>query len=137
MATAPKPSTSQYTPKQPSPKHLKTSRLQAETPTLTFTWNTTGFAKGNYTISAYAEPVPGEILISDNNFTYGTVYVGIPGDVDGNGIVDIKDIFAMAKAYGSYPGKPNWNPNLDVNGDAFIDIRDIFTAAKNYGQYYP
>jgi hypothetical protein len=36
--------------------------------TITFTWNTTGFAKGNYTISVYAEPVPGETDTADNNF---------------------------------------------------------------------
>jgi len=34
--------------------------------TITFTWNTTGFAKGNYTISAYAWPVPGETDTEDN-----------------------------------------------------------------------
>ena len=32
----------------------------AEPSTITFTWNTTGFAKSNYTISAYASPVPCE-----------------------------------------------------------------------------
>ena len=30
----------------------------------TFTWNTSGFAKGNYTISAYAWPVEGETDLS-------------------------------------------------------------------------
>ncbi len=37
--------------------------------TLTFTWNTTGFAKGNCTISAYASLVPGETDTANNNFT--------------------------------------------------------------------
>jgi outer membrane protein assembly factor BamB len=44
-----------------------------------FTWNTSGFAAGNYTISAFAWPVPGETNVADNNRTSPTavrVYVG-------------------------------------------------------------
>jgi parallel beta-helix repeat protein len=53
--------------------------------TLTFTWNTAGFAKGNYTISAYAWPVLGETDTNDNNMTSTIqVHVGVPGNVWGN-----------------------------------------------------
>jgi len=45
--------------------------------TITFTWNTTGFALGNYIISAYAWPVPGETDTADNTFTDGIVTVTI------------------------------------------------------------
>jgi len=43
--------------------------------TITYTWNTTDFAKGNYTLWAYAEPVQGETDITDNTFIDGTVVV--------------------------------------------------------------
>jgi len=43
--------------------------------TLTFTWNTTGWSKGNYAISAYAEPVQGETDTTDNTYVDGTVAV--------------------------------------------------------------
>jgi len=43
--------------------------------TITFIWNTTGFAKGNYIIWAYAEPVPGETNTADNTFVGGWVVV--------------------------------------------------------------
>jgi len=49
--------------------------------TITFTWNTTGFAKGNYTISAYAWPVPGETDLANNNCTSGTVQITKVGDI--------------------------------------------------------
>lgn len=52
-------------------------------------------------------------------------------------IVDIKDIFAAAKAYGAYPGHERWNPVTDVNGDYYCDIKDIFEIAKGYGQPKP
>ena len=43
--------------------------------TIIFTWNTSGFVKGNYTISAYAWPVPGETDTADNTFIDGTVQI--------------------------------------------------------------
>jgi len=46
--------------------------------TVTFTWNTTGVAKGNYTISAYAWPVQGETDTSDNIYIDGVVTIRKP-----------------------------------------------------------
>jgi hypothetical protein len=43
--------------------------------TLVFTWDTTGVDLGNYTISAYATPVPGETNVADNTFIAGTVQI--------------------------------------------------------------
>jgi len=43
--------------------------------TITFTWNTTGFALGNYTITAYAGPVPGEADTIDNTLTFSAVQI--------------------------------------------------------------
>jgi hypothetical protein len=45
--------------------------------TLTFIWNTTNVALGNYTISAQATAVLHEIDLTDNNFTNGNVEVTI------------------------------------------------------------
>jgi hypothetical protein len=105
--------------------------------TITFTWNTTGFAKGNYTISAYASPVPGETDTSDNTYIDGWVYVGLVGDVNADGIVDIEDIYNIALHYGTMPGQPSYVPNLDINGDGIIDIEDIYITALHYGETDP
>jgi hypothetical protein len=59
-----------------------------------------------------------------------------PWDVNGDGKVDIKDILIVAKAYGSNPGDPNYDPRADVNGDSKIDIKDILIVAKHYGEIY-
>ena len=40
-----------------------------ETQTLTFPWDTTGVPKGTYSVTAEAEPVPGETDIIDNTFS--------------------------------------------------------------------
>jgi parallel beta-helix repeat protein len=49
--------------------------------TITFTWNTAGFVKGNYTISAIATPVLGETDLSDNTCTGGSVQITEVGDL--------------------------------------------------------
>jgi len=105
--------------------------------TITFTWNTTGIAKGNYTISAYAWPVQGETNTADNNLTGGTIYVGIPGDINGDGTVDIYDAIILAGAFNSSPGSPKWNPNADINGDGTVDIYDAIILSGHFNQHYP
>jgi len=102
--------------------------------TITFTWNTTGIAEGNYIISAYAWPVPEESDTADNNRVDGLVLVTIPGDVDGDQDVDIFDIVAIAGAYGSEEGDPAYDLNCDIDGDGDIDIYDIVAATGNYGE---
>jgi hypothetical protein len=46
--------------------------------TLVFNWNTNKVPRGNYTISAHAEPVPGETNTTNNTFTYGTISIVAP-----------------------------------------------------------
>jgi hypothetical protein len=110
--------------------------------TLTFTWNTTGFAKGNYTISAYAWPVSGETDIEDNTYSDGIVTIAMIGDLTGpnnwpDGKVDIRDVSSVARAFGSYIGHPLYNPNYDIIYDGKIDMKDISTVARNFGKIDP
>jgi pimeloyl-ACP methyl ester carboxylesterase len=105
--------------------------------TLTFIWNTTGYDRGNYTISAYAEPAPSETYIADNTYTAGTLTVTIPGDVNGDRKVDATDLNDLKTAYGSTCGLPTWNSNCDINGDNRVDVLDLFLQSKNYGKTDP
>jgi len=105
--------------------------------TMTFDWNTTGSAKGNYTFWAYAEPVQGETDTTDNLLTGGIVKVTIVGDVNGDGKVNLIDVFKEALAYGSVSGDSWWDPNLDINNDGKINLIDYFITALNYGKTDP
>jgi len=116
--------------------------------TLTLTWNTTGFAKGNYTISANATIVPGETDTADNILTDGWVRVNMVGDVAPEyGIVDIVDIVYVAIHFGAVEpiiidfgaekGEPEYDPNADVNFDGVIDIVDIVIIAIHFGETDP
>ena len=107
--------------------------------TLTLVWNTTGFSYGNYTVTAYATPVPGETHIEDNTLTSTVpVMIGMPGDVVSPfGVIDMKDIGTVAKRFGTTPSAPLWDSNADIDGSGKVDMKDIGTVAKNFGKRYP
>ncbi|MDH5770868.1 MAG: dockerin type I domain-containing protein, partial [Candidatus Bathyarchaeota archaeon] len=92
-------------------------------------WNVTGFAKENYTISSKASVVSNEINITNNVYVDSKVLVTILGDVTGDGKVDIYDLYQFARAYDTTPEDPKWNPNCDLNDDERISIRDLFYVA--------
>lgn len=103
--------------------------------TLSLTWNTTGVAKSNYSISAKADTVPGETDTADNTKAYGfSVFVTIPGDVDGDRDVDIFDIVRIVSVYNLEASDPKYDANSDIDGDKDIDIFDIVIACGNYGE---
>jgi hypothetical protein len=117
---------------------------------LTQTWNTTGFAKGNYTLVACADIVPGETNTTNNNFTDSWIFVTMIGDITGgtpnpwdfvpDGKCDGKDIGVVARCYGSIPGSvpPEiWNANCDVNNDGKVDGKDVAIVARHYGEKDP
>ncbi|MEM4713056.1 MAG: PQQ-binding-like beta-propeller repeat protein [Candidatus Bathyarchaeia archaeon] len=126
--------------------HANTTEIEAKeitlesgaSATLTFTWNTTGFAKGNYTIWAYAWPVQGETDTSDNTFDDRIVLVNIAGDVSSHVpgvpdyIVNSRDVTYLILLFNTRPWSPNWNPNADINNDNVVNARDITIAVINF-----
>jgi hypothetical protein len=56
--------------------------------------------------------------------------------------IDIRDVSRAAKAFGTEPVHPLWNPHADITGpqylipDGKIDIRDVSMIAKNFGKNY-
>jgi hypothetical protein len=102
--------------------------------TITFTWNTTGFAYGNYTISDYASPVRGETNTANNNCTGGTVKVTIPGDANGDGVVDASDFFILERAWDTSIGQKNYDPRADFMGDGVVDAQDFFIMEYHWRQ---
>jgi hypothetical protein len=97
--------------------------------TLTFVWNTAGVPCHTYTLAAVTT-----ILTGSNIFIGGNITVRLVGDVNGDGIVNLKDIVAAIKAFGSTPTSPNWNPAADVNGDGVVDMKDVALIARNMGK---
>jgi exo-1,4-beta-D-glucosaminidase len=95
----------------------------------------------------YFSLLPGEVrevnatfAAKDLNGSIPFVEVGglniarLGGDLNGDGIVDILDIYILAKAFKSKPGDPNWNEVADVDRNGVINIIDIFMVAKEFGK---
>ena len=106
-----------------------------ESQTLNFTWDTTGVEYcHNYIITAVASITFPDNDPLDNTLADGFVKVRIFGDVNDDGKVNVKDIFAAAKAFGTYPGHERWDPDIDMNKDLKIDVKDLFAIAKRFGE---
>jgi hypothetical protein len=101
--------------------------------TVTVQWNTAAIPWGKYVMSAQVPPLPYETNIANNNLTDGIVKVKIPGDLNGDDVVNILDSILLANAYGSNPSSPNWNPNADLNGDGVVNILDAIILADFFG----
>lgn len=112
------------------------------TANFTFLWNSTGFAKGVYLTSSTADPVVGETDTADNTLTGNWIAVTIVGDINADKKVDVKDVYAVARAYGTSITGPNppgrtYDPNCDINEDGKIDVKDYYTVCRNYGKTDP
>jgi parallel beta-helix repeat protein len=97
--------------------------------TLTYTWNTNGIPYQNYTLTAVATIPTGSSTLSDGNIT-----IKLLGDVNGDGRVDLRDIALVARALGSTPTSPNWNPACDFYSNGTVNMKDIALVARNFGQ---
>ena len=99
---------------------------------LTFTWDTTSLKK-HYWISASITAVPGETDLTDNNLALpGYIIVTIPGDVNGDFIVNIKDATLLGVNWQKHvPPAP---ANVDINGDGKLDIKDATIIGFNWGK---
>jgi hypothetical protein len=101
---------------------------------LTFVWNTSGFAKGIYSISATA---------TNSSMTGGWVYVSMVGDLTGttlfvpDGKCDGRDITVVAGCFGTAVGDQLYNVNCDIFNRGKIDGRDITIVAGCFGNVDP
>jgi hypothetical protein len=78
-------------------------------------------------VSVMATDVCGNVNSCDIN-----IRVNCPGDVDGNGVVDVVDFLALNSDYGNVcVGCPS-----DLNGDGIVDINDFLLLNSNYGNNY-
>ncbi len=125
---------------------IQTLSLQSgASATLTSLWNTTGFAMGIYQLMCVAQQVPGQTDTSNNTLTGGFLTVSLKGDISGtvpfvpDGIVDMRDVSAVAHCFGTHAGDSRWNANADVSGsliglpDGTIDMRDVAAVARYFG----
>jgi hypothetical protein len=101
---------------------------------ISFTWGIpNSFSKGDYTICANITQIPGENDTIDNTYTYSIIKLTIPGDINGDSIVDISD--AALVGFWWQMTVPPTTVEVDINGDEIIDISDAAIIGGNWQQH--
>jgi hypothetical protein len=67
----------------------------------------------------------------------GLVRVLIPGDFNGDGVVDSTDLGTMGTAWNSFLGDLDYNPACDLNGDGAVDSTDFGIMGAHWGEFTP
>ena len=62
--------------------------------------------------------------------TIGAIIVTIPGDVNGDGIVNCTDIDIVKASFGKKAGQPGFDPRADINHDGIVNIYDLAFVAR-------
>jgi parallel beta-helix repeat protein len=123
--------------------------IDAQMGGLDFAWSKNG--EGNFWMGYSGADADGDgfgdtpylipYLSDGATWTYGSTndsyplmkpYNWIRGDVNYDAVVNILDLFAIARAFDSRPGDTRWSPRCDLNNDGTIDILDIFEVASRF-----
>jgi VCBS repeat-containing protein len=98
--------------------------------TRTAVWDLAGLTPGTYTLrlsGASVLDINGNAVPGDYVRTFGI----LPGDFDGNGLVDNRDLKGIKKKYQSNPAKAD--RFADINGDGLVNVLDYNTAQAALG----
>jgi hypothetical protein len=87
------------------------------------------FARWEGGVTGTANPM---MVSMDMNRTVTAVFV-LPGDVDGDGLVDVTDLLYLVDAFGSLDGDPNYDARCDFNADGAVDVVDLLTLVETFG----
>jgi hypothetical protein len=76
---------------------------------------------------------PVTVLVAGQKHTTGsyTVETTLPGDINGDGQVNLADLVPFANAFGSKPGWPNYNAAADFNQNGIINLYDAKAVERN------
>jgi Ca2+-binding EF-hand superfamily protein len=77
-----------------------------------------------------------KVLLAALLLVGGLVYACEYADVNGDGKVDLKDVYAVSILFGKDSSYEKWNPAADINGDGKVDLKDFYAVAKCFGYTY-
>lgn len=125
------------------------ARTQRFSPIINYVWN---FSDGTE-IANVTEPVVEHIFTQPGNYSVQLTVVDAdarsdtityilqvlnvtekPWDVDGNGLVNMIDLYIVAIHYGETPESPNWDPRADVDRNGIITMLDLYMVAIHFGE---
>jgi Dockerin type I domain len=100
---------------------------------LRITWDTEGFVYGDYVLSAQTVDM-GRSSFTSRIICDAIVHVGVPGDVNNDSIVNMRDVQRAVFLFNSFSNMSRWDPNADLDNNGRIDMRDIIMIVLNFGK---
>jgi hypothetical protein len=58
----------------------------------------------------------------------------LTGDINLDGVVDMRDINDVVAKYGTTSSSPDWDSRMDMNADLRVDLRDIGSVCVQFGK---
>ena len=91
-----------------------------------FSWDTTKKTNGSHTLAAKAYDAAGNVGTSSTITVTVNNQAAKPGDINGDGVVNIFDASILASRWGTS------DPDADLNGNGVVDIFDASIMATNW-----
>lgn len=70
--------------------------------------------------------------LEENDGLYKVAVTVEKEDLNGDGKVNIEDIYIFSKAFGSSPGHSRWDPRADMDGNEYIGVIDAVLIALSF-----
>ena len=99
--------------------------------------NAEGFATGTLTIRGTPPRGDYPVTITAQNGVGSpaqqtlTLKIGIPGDVNGDGVANCTDLDLVKASLNLTRGQTGYNPAIDLNNDGIINVDDLALVAEN------
>jgi ABC-type transport system substrate-binding protein len=94
-------------------------------------WLTCLIGVGPWVFKTYEWGI-GAVFVANRNYHA----ILLETDINFDRSVNILDVSAAARAFGSIPGQPRWSGTVDLNGDIQVNILDLARIAKDFGKTY-
>ena len=56
-----------------------------------------------------------------------------PGDIDGDGYVNVADLLVLAGSWATATGQPGYSPACDLDNNGTVNVIDLLILADNWG----
>jgi uncharacterized protein YfaS (alpha-2-macroglobulin family) len=86
--------------------------------------------RGEYSVHASANHEDRRAIAS----TTFRLQIELIADINGDGVVNIVDLYLAAQAWSTSPGDPKWDPRCDLDGNGVINIVDLYLVARDFGK---
>jgi hypothetical protein len=87
--------------------------------------------EGHFSLQATSQEAPRMLDIAEASVTTTPAQSPLPGDLNGDGVVDCSDLAIVRTSFGKQSGQQGFDPRADTNSDGIVNVKDLsFVAQK-------